>query len=557
MVPLCFAVFVYVLAFFNVSFATVLSERRSFARELPVRQYLESVETGMNATGEAAIVTVSISEDKQSFYTLVSAGNMTFRLALDTGSSDLWVISSACSSSACTSVPRYQLAYQSSTFVPVNSNSTAFNVSYEDGSIASGFIARETLHLSNVTVASQAFGLVTSSNVSLTDDISGILGLGFSRLSTIYNTVANGSMAQQGLLDYPVFGLSLPRNKSVGSLTFGAIDGTVVQNRSLIEWEEVVPFAPFANTTENTTSYLQWAVVLSGLSVNGTELTPLPTYPNATSNTSIALIDVGTPGIYGPYQDVSRLFSLIDGSRLVADGQWVIPCDANDTMAFNFGGQNFTMQPIDYLIGAVSGDPGLCLSWPMALPPSADGIDWQLGGAFLKTVYSIFSYGIDTKEPPLIGFYPLNNASSPVQSPEVVESYLSSASATVATTLPNYVLALPSYTTPPYAFNTSFTAPPGLVVSSGLAASTYSAALGSASPNATAIPTVTPSPTLVTLFITGTAGQVSTSVSTASVPSVTLGEPPGWSNAASTVRIPTGLVLSGFCALLVSLLARP
>ena len=85
-------------------------------------------------------------------------------------------------------------------------------------------------------------GLVSSSNVTFTDEISGVLGLGFPRLSTISNTIANGmswylsvtsgvscfpsatpffsSMAQNGQLDYPLFGLSITRDDS-GSLTFG------------------------------------------------------------------------------------------------------------------------------------------------------------------------------------------------------------------------------------------------------------------------------------------------------------------------------------------------
>ena len=37
-------------------------------------------------------------------------------------------------------------------------------------------------------------GLVSSSNVTFTDDVSGILGLGFPRLSTISNTVVNGTL---------------------------------------------------------------------------------------------------------------------------------------------------------------------------------------------------------------------------------------------------------------------------------------------------------------------------------------------------------------------------
>ena len=86
-------------------------------------------------------------------------------------------------------------------------------------------------------------GAVTSSNVSLTDSVSGVLGLGFPRLSVIQQSV-NGqfcpvierlccmlslaaaapffaNLAQRGLVEYPLFGLSLTRNSS-GSLTLGA-----------------------------------------------------------------------------------------------------------------------------------------------------------------------------------------------------------------------------------------------------------------------------------------------------------------------------------------------
>ncbi|EMD34064.1 hypothetical protein CERSUDRAFT_117574 [Gelatoporia subvermispora B] len=532
---------------FNGLLASTASINYKYARGansgLGVRQWLESLESWMNLTNSGAgIIPVSLSKDSESYFALMSVGNISFQVALDTASSDLWLVSSGCPTSSCTAVPRYQLGYRSPTFVPVNNNQTTFNVSFVDGTGASGFVARESIQVANMTVASQAFGVVTASNVTLNDEISGVLGLGFPRLSSISNSVVNATpffatLAQQGQLNYPIFGLSLTRNAS-GSLTLGAVDASVVTNRSLIEWNEVVPFAPFGSES-NTSSYLQWTIQLSGISVNGSDLTPIPTYPKDTSNHSLALFDVGSPGLYGPYQDVARIYSFIEGSRLVGtDGQWVVPCDASEVMSFRFGQQNFTLQPSDYLIGPASGDPDLCLSWPVALPPSSDGIDWQLGGAFLRTVYSIFSFGIDSKEPPMIGLYPLNNASAPVESPDAVASFLSSASATVATTLPNFVFSTPSFTTPPYAFNTSVKAPPGLIVSSGLATSTYSPVLNTRHPDATALPIVSPSPTLFTLIQTNANGQIITSISTASAPSITLGEPPGWTSGAS--RISTG-----------------
>jgi hypothetical protein len=50
----------------------------------------------------------------------------------------------------------------------------------------------------------------------------------------------------------------------------------------------------------------------------------------------------------------------------------------------------YTLLPSDYMIGPTSSVPELCLTWPKASPPSSDGIDWQIGSAFMQTVYSVF-----------------------------------------------------------------------------------------------------------------------------------------------------------------------
>lgn len=76
---------------------------------------------------------------------------------------------------------------------------------------------------------------------------------------------------------------------------------------------------------------------------------------------------------------VERLFAQIAGARLVDDGLWAIPCETVVPMTFTFGQQTYTLEPTDYLIGPASGNPKTCLTWPRALPPSADGIDWQFG----------------------------------------------------------------------------------------------------------------------------------------------------------------------------------
>lgn len=66
----------------------------------------------------------------------MAAGNISFRLAVDTGSSDMLIASTDCVSTACRSIPKYPLKYDSPTFVSLNGNTTAFNVSYADGTCA-------------------------------------------------------------------------------------------------------------------------------------------------------------------------------------------------------------------------------------------------------------------------------------------------------------------------------------------------------------------------------------------------------------------------------------
>ncbi|KLO17181.1 acid protease [Schizopora paradoxa] len=499
---------------------------------------------------------VAPASDSVSYYTLMSIGDIAFRIALDTGSSDLWLLSSDCLSSQCKSVPTYPLNFHSPSFGIINGNSTTFNLSFADTTVATGYLATENVQLSNFTIPDQIFGVVNNTNVTLNSQVSGLLGLGFPRLSEFSARVSTSlpflnRLAQQGLMDYPLFGISLTRNMT-GSLSLGAIDTSVVQNISLIEWHPVMPFSPFG-AESNTSRYLQWAIPINALGVNGTSVAPQPTYPDIVGS-SLALLDIGTNGIFGPYQDVSRMFDLIEGARLVDEqvGQWVIPCDTQVPMTFSFGHGNFTLQPTDYIIGPTTGEPSLCLAWPRASADVGDGIDWQLGTPFLRTVYSVFSFGISTKEPPMIGLYEINNSTTSNETISQISSFLASASPTITTTVPNSLLSTVTPTPVSYIFNTSVPASLGQIVASELGNSTYSPLLNGPTINASAIPAITPSPTLQTFIITdGTI--VFTSTSVAATSSVALGRPPGVSGSKRLSSPPSVILghLIGSLALLL------
>lgn len=143
----------------------------SFSIPLSIRSKLPAA-----VNTSAGITSIALSSDRQSYYAVIQAGDIYFRVALDTGSSDLWIVSSGCSSHNCKNIPTYPLTYESSTFVPINGNSTGFNIGYADTtsqclfiskrsaeahfpiSVASGFVAQESIQLANLTVQNQTFG---------------------------------------------------------------------------------------------------------------------------------------------------------------------------------------------------------------------------------------------------------------------------------------------------------------------------------------------------------------------------------------------------------------
>lgn len=128
-------------------------------------------------------------------------------------------------------------------------------------------------------------------NLVFNDEISGVLGLGFSRLSrisrsspTLNITSFIGSCAANGTLEYPLFGISLPGSNN-GSLTLGkflfpritstteenigAVDSSIVNDTKKIIWHPVVPFPQDNGSTDPDSEYLHWAISLAGITVSG------------------------------------------------------------------------------------------------------------------------------------------------------------------------------------------------------------------------------------------------------------------------------------------------
>ncbi|KAK0547479.1 hypothetical protein OC846_004841 [Tilletia horrida] len=408
-----------------------------------------------------------------------------------------------------------------------------FSITYADQTSASGIVGVEDITFAELSTSRQAFGLVDQTNVTLLQQgISGVLGLGFARGSSIAQSLVGMNLtgsaisnftsgtessslppstspllttllsSTQSNASYPLFSLAL--NSSGGRMSIGAVDPFILstaKDRDLVDWHDVVPF-PLGDSSQplNSTAnqqgselgpYVYWALPLAMAGVNGSSanLSASALYTNYVGTSPLAIIDSGTRGILGPVAAVADLYSHIPSSRHVGNGQWVVPCDTDVRMHFGFGAgpdqvvRNITLLPTQYLIGPASGNPNLCFSWVAASLdlPSADGLSWTFGVAFLQAAYTIFSLGIDGKEPPKIGLFPMDaslanltlaatsgsgsgstqlspSASAVLFAPEPsasISSWLANNATTIASNLPNSLVPLPTlpdYYTPTYAF---------------------------------------------------------------------------------------------------------
>ena len=175
------------------------------------------------------------SADDSQWLTQAAIGNppQLMMLNLDTGSSDLWVMSQEVASGN---------GIQQAHYTPGNSRSAAvenglsWNITYADNSGASGIVGGDTLWLGGIPIQNQAVQRATSISDDFfsTPNAAGLLGLAFGKLNTVKPTrVATPmeNMLQQNLLQQPLFTVKLADNgdnvakqDAGGHFTFGYID---------------------------------------------------------------------------------------------------------------------------------------------------------------------------------------------------------------------------------------------------------------------------------------------------------------------------------------------
>ncbi|KAJ3068320.1 Vacuolar protease A [Podochytrium sp. JEL0797] len=292
----------------------------------------------------------------------------TFTVVFDTGSSNLWVPSTRCSSIACWLHRRFD-ASKSSTF---KKNGTEFAIQYGTGALE-GIISNEVVTIGGAKIKGLDFGesVKEPGFTFAVGRFDGILGLGYDVIAVQKVVPPFYAMINQGLLETPVFSAWLGNNANGGEggeIVFGGVNPD--RFTGPIVWAPVVRRA-------------YWEVAFSEFSVGGVELE---------IEAQSAAIDTGSSLIVVPIADAESINTAI-GAKKNAQGQWTIDCSlipSLPSISITIGGVPHVLDAQDYVLNLGGGGSG-CVSgfMGMDLPISI----WIVGDVFLRKYVSIYDLG--------------------------------------------------------------------------------------------------------------------------------------------------------------------
>lgn len=323
------------------------------------------------SSGSGTVVT-SPEENDIEYLTPVDVGGTTLHLDFDTGSADLWVFSSELPKSEQSGHDIYKPSGNASKI-----EGASWQISYGDGSGASGDVYKDTVTVGGVTAQGQAVEAASKISQQFTEDKNndGLLGLAFSSINTVspkpqttfFDTV-------KGQLDSPLFAVTL-KYHAPGSYDFGYIDKKKFTGE--LAYADV----------DNSKGF--WQFTADGYSVGKGEAKKSPITAIADTGTTLVMLDD---------EIVSDYYKQVDGAKNDASaGGYVFDCSTElpeFTIAIGdykavIPGKHINYAPLQSgsstCVGGIQSNSGLGLS--------------ILGDVFLKSQYVVFD-----SQGPRLGF---------------------------------------------------------------------------------------------------------------------------------------------------------
>ncbi|KAF7332207.1 Acid protease [Mycena kentingensis (nom. inval.)] len=310
-----------------------------------------------------------------------TVGDFSYPVQLDTGSSDVWIKGAT------------------SPLANVTDTDLTLNLTYGIGWV-SGHIAYGPCQFAGINVTSQALLDVSSANnPALAYGAEGLVGLGFTSLSSIDSAVnKSGASTGRSLLynlfhdnpsepNYMAFALQRSSDTSddavEGTFSIGEVDD---EHKAVLD-EAQIPTWPVQSPS-------RWNVLLEALLIgNGQSIIPNTTVKNAPSNRAVVLLDSGTSYTYAPTEICESIYGNIPGAYLTG-GQWVVPCNYEIDIALQFAGKAYPLHPLDVTPVSLV-NTSLCVGTfvPQSVTVGAGEFDWLVGDNVLRSMYSLYDFG--------------------------------------------------------------------------------------------------------------------------------------------------------------------
>ncbi|XP_022229033.2 aspartic proteinase A3 [Drosophila obscura] len=293
------------------------------------------------------------------FYGPCLVSDQPFTVQFDTGSSDLWIPNSNCTSCIKTCGNAVFQTSKSKTF---KANGNPFSIKYGIGKV-SGVIASDTVSVEQISIENQGFGLV--SQTATCSSFDGIFGMAYKAIAATGQTPPFYSMIEQKLVDKPIFSFHLKSNTSDGgSLILGGFNSSLFQG---------------SLTYVNVTQQKYWKFTMDYIG--------FPSKKCRRCNGCQAIMDSGTSLLIGPTEDIKQLNTKVGATYNSTNGLWEVPCGRISylpVLELGIAGKKFKVRPQEYIIAF---EENVCISGFMELA----GLNfWIIGDVFFREHYLVF-----------------------------------------------------------------------------------------------------------------------------------------------------------------------
>ncbi|CRG95600.1 plasmepsin IV [Plasmodium gallinaceum] len=287
-----------------------------------------------------------------------------FTFIFDTGSANLWVPSTKCSSKGCTT----KHIYDSSKSKTYEEDGEKAEITYGSGSIK-GFFSKDLVTIGHLSLPYKFIEVTDTDDLEpiySSSPFDGIVGLGWKDLALGKISPIVVELKNQNKIDHGLFTFYLPvLDKHAGYLTIGGIEDKFYEGEI---------------TYEKLNHDLFWQIDLD------------ITFGNDTFEKANAIIDSGTSTIVAPTEFVKKFFKDAGIFKVPFLPVYVTECDNKSlpTLEFHSGNNKYTLEPKFYLDTLEEVDESLCMVYIM--PGDIDKQTFILGDPFMRKYFTVFDY---------------------------------------------------------------------------------------------------------------------------------------------------------------------